>query len=419
LDTTREGREDRNFLATQAQIIRSPIILRPALAQAPVTLPAGEDDAMAFVQEALTVTPVVNTHVVAIRFRHHDGDEAVRFVGAVIETYRQHLQSEETSSNTEVLALLTQREAELRSELSALEQRFVALRREHAVIGPGDEVLETYKSSISSLVQRLTELQANRIELEGQFEFVNAELEGNRSDLSSPPATEATPLENGSELFAEEDDPVEIRPFNSAGVRPATVRALAINGALSSGANSNYGDLSDIEDKLRVAVSRQEALSVQYGSRYPERRQNLAEIQQWQQVLQDSLDAMVKSLDHRRNMYERMEAELNRLYEDRVQQVKEIEDQLLEEQALEQEIGRTEKIYNVMFTRLTDMQLTDQALSEGRTSIIVRDLEDQDRRAERVWPQPAVFLAACAALGLLLGALYAVVMETREASRPS
>ena len=142
-----------------------------------------------------------------------------------------------------------------------------------------------------------------------------------------------------------------------------------------------------------------------------------SEIAKWQTLLLQRAAITEDTLRYQSEMESAIEQSLNDLHRAELAKAKELESYFMREQALLAEIQRTEEVYRAVFSQLTDMELLDKALAQGRTSTMVWDLDGVDRKAILLWPQPAVLMAACAALGCILGILWAFVIETtREVS---
>jgi uncharacterized protein involved in exopolysaccharide biosynthesis len=129
-------RTDKLFAATQAEVIRSPLIVRQALASLGISQPALEtEDPVTQVLEALHVAPVVQTDVLTLRFRSQDPDRTVAVINAIIAAYQAHLREIESDSQSETLSLLSTRERELRSELNRLQEKHELLRESSPLVG--------------------------------------------------------------------------------------------------------------------------------------------------------------------------------------------------------------------------------------------------------------------------------------------
>ena len=119
LDREGPARQEAEFLATQAQIIRSPAVVRDvARAFPPLPLPEGTD-AVTEMIENLSVSPLVGTNVIRIAFRSADSGHAVSTVDGIIRAYQEYSGETELDSYVEVLRLLSQTEGDLRRDLES------------------------------------------------------------------------------------------------------------------------------------------------------------------------------------------------------------------------------------------------------------------------------------------------------------
>lgn len=86
---------DKDFLATQAQILRSPVIVRDAMAAVPPSyLDTTTTDPLTVLLESLSVDPVLGTNVLNVRLRYPDGEQGIHMVDAIIHRYREYTREE-------------------------------------------------------------------------------------------------------------------------------------------------------------------------------------------------------------------------------------------------------------------------------------------------------------------------------------
>lgn len=406
-----DGREDRFFVGTQAEVIGSPSIVRKALEKAPVTLPPGtDDDLMTYVLESLTVSPVVNTEVLSIRYQGPKEEEAVRFVEALVESYQQHLKTIDTSTSTEAVELLAQREAELRAKLERLEAEYAEQRRASPLIGEAEKQLEANTLVLAEVGQALTAARVRHIGLKNQL----AAMPVGRNPDSAVASTVSyhKPAQPGGDSSPEDAphgaafkaDPVALS-------RDVSRMALGYEG---EGAT----DLLDVEQQLRLAVLKKSRANEKLGEFHPLHREVDAEVATWRQLRDETMRVAVDSLQQQLEIEAATQEHLEELYEQEQQKAKSLDDHLVREKVLRAEIARTEGVYNAVFSRLTDTELVDQALSNGRASVIVRNLDGPHLKAEKLWPQPLIMMPACAIFGLACGIVVAFAADASSSGRP-
>ncbi len=414
-------REDRFFMGTQAEAISSPLIVRKAMAEAPLTIPARyADDPMRFVLEALKVSPIVNTNVMAIRFHGSNSDEALRFVAALVKSYEEYIQTTETNSGGAAMELLAQRERELRDELKAAEQAYAELRKASPLVGQGNDQIAASTEVLGAISRSLGEVRVRRCEMQSRLAMVEqAETEmaaSERTDADKPAVVAA--FVSHQDIVADEDAAA------SAGhsVVTSSVRNAAqlsdMSGKMRSSSGAGSEDLADIEKQLRAAQVAKDRVAQQYGELHPAYRRAESEIAKWQTLLQDRLTITVDSMQHQCSLDSSTEKGLSEVYEAELKKAKELDDYVVREEALLAEIARVEKVHGAVFGQLTDAKLWDKALEQGRTSVSVQDLDGGDRRAELLWPMPIVFIAACALIGFALAVLFVFGLELFKQSAP-
>ncbi|MEX1223832.1 MAG: Wzz/FepE/Etk N-terminal domain-containing protein, partial [Pirellulales bacterium] len=190
------GLANREFLATQAEVIRSPLIIREALTDAPITLPETyEKSASAFVLETLAVTPIIQTEVLKISYRSENEDEAKALVAALVTKFEEHVRQDDRSRHAEELELLTRREAELRDQLAVLQQQRAVFRRDSPLVGQSRESLTLEANQLAESAQRLSEARARRMALENKLKsyvVAKSNLNNGEDDGAVVPASLAT-----------------------------------------------------------------------------------------------------------------------------------------------------------------------------------------------------------------------------------
>jgi uncharacterized protein involved in exopolysaccharide biosynthesis len=130
----RETEQDKNFLATQAEIIRSPAVVGRAVQRLGLRAPDGfEADPVTSIIGSLSVAPVLGTNVLRIGFRSPDPAEAARTVEGLVDTYRQYVLEGERQSQATKVQLLSESERKLRGEFQSLHQAYQARHRGESV----------------------------------------------------------------------------------------------------------------------------------------------------------------------------------------------------------------------------------------------------------------------------------------------
>lgn len=398
-----ETKEDRNFLGTQAEIIGSPLIIRQALKKAPITMPPSDDvDYMKFVMESLTISPVVNTNVLAIRFQGSIADESLSFVDALIESYEKHLRTNETSRSSEVVDLLTTREKQLRSELEALEEKHTTQRKNSPLIGAAADQIDAKTAALTVISESLAEARVQHLEVKNKLSALQNNTDG------GPPIAQALMLAEvpSSSKSAGSEGAIQLASATFNGDESAT-------NADPGGTYASLGatGMAGIGQQLRLAEMKYELANQRFGAKHARTRLASAEIKMTKQLRDEFFEAAISSLQMQKELVAEREEGLAKLYEQERANAKELDDYLAQEKILNDEIARTEGAYGAVFNQLTDIKLVDQALTSGQVSVSVTDLDGTNRRIEKIWPAPLLLFPACIALGLAFGTALVLIPD--------
>ena len=401
IDRDQNHRWDREFVATQAELIRSPLILRAALDQAPLTIPDPQTDPVKYVLDRLIVAPVVQTDVLSIQFRTADPDECVKFVNSIVKAYEEHLQEIDTDTNSESVELLTHRERELRERLHQLDEEHIQLRKNSPLIGQSKDIVNVHAAMLSQLAQKLTASRLRKVELDSQLQSLAMTDQRRLSSIDDGSTIKTIAMLPSSANVARTN--LEYGP---------QLRNLVIANLMRDDHDLGARNIVEMEQQLQLAeVKRQQALQ-KFGARHAEAKLAEAEVAEWEEMLDARLAAAVDSVQQQLQVETVAETSLSKLYEDEQAEVKAIDDFLLKDEKTRAEIARTEEIYNTVLARLSEVELSEQAVASGHRSIVVRDLEGPELKAEVSWPQPKKFLALCGIVGLIGGVLLSLAVES-------
>jgi len=383
LDQARAPKTDEEFLATQAEIIRSPAVVRGAVE----SLPAGPRDPDAAdpvieTLDALSVMPVPGTDVLSISFVGCDPQRATRTVEAVIAAYREYLHQLDHDGHLESLRLLTQSEKETRQDLETLQGEYRRLRRANPLIGEGRDAADVQKSLLRSLGERLTECRASRMAMENRMRVMR---DGRDTSVAGSPAD------------------------------PPWVHASLSRSPGGTDAPQGSPDARAIRLELYRAQSAAEALAVQYGPKHPSMRAARQQIVAWQQRLLQSDARAATALQQQLAAARLHERQLADLYRREFEEVKLVDAHLIEEQQVLDRIDRIRTVHDSLLTQVAQWQLADQALSGGRSAVRVSTLEAPDVAERLVFPPPSLLLAVCLAAGLLAGVGLIALVERTDA----
>jgi len=366
-------RDNSSFLATQAEILHSPPVVREALVGSGIGFPEeepglfgwlpflGEEavdpekQGVAGALDSLEATPVLGTQVIALNYRTDDAGAGVRFVQSVIDSYRDYVHELDQSGQAETLALLESEEKGRREELRDLELQYEALRAGGGTLGDDREgVLGVERTRLEEQVRHLVEAQSERIRVE--------------NDLRSSRSRSGLPAEGS--------------------------------------------------DALRAAEQRLAELRQTYSDRHPEVRAVLAQVEALRAPLPQTNASQVQDLERRLRSARDTEANLSALYEQQFLKSKEIDVQRMREQRLAEEVTNAREAHQVVLRLMHEKKLSVQALSQDGAGVVVRTLEAPTALEDALWPRPVPVLFSCILIGALAGLGLAVVVERAQEPEP-
>jgi len=386
LDQSRPPKTDEEFLATQAEIIRSPAVVRGAVETLPAkTRHPHPSDPVADALDALSVMPVPGTNVLSISFVGPDPQQATRTVEAIIAAYRAYLHQLDHDGHLESLRLLTQSEKELRRDLEAWQEQYRQLRKSNPLIGEGRDAAAVQKALLRHLGERLTECRTRRMEMENRMRVMR---DGRGTSVAGAPA-----------------DP----PW----VQASLSRSPGADGTMKVAGRSP--DTRMIRHELFAAQAEVEALAADYGPKHPAMRAAAQKVAAWQQRLTQSEAEAAALLEQELAAARMHEQQLADLYRREFDRIKIVDAHLIEEQQVLDRIGRIRSVHDSILTQVAQWQLADQALSGGRSGVKVSTLEAPDVAERLVFPPPSLTLAVCLVVGLVAGAGIVTLVERTDA----
>lgn len=408
--------KEKEFLATQAEIIRSPAVVDRAVESVewPAPLQPGESPT-AKLLAALDAHPVMGTHVISVSYRSHHVPHAVDAVEEVIASYRRYLRQSEQDNYLETLRLLTQSEKELRTDLQDLERRYRDLRKDSPVTGNGKNGSDVQMVLVQQLGQKLTETRNRRIELENQLQATRSWELARREAL-----TAADPAPSGQVLTRTSTadplaPPVDPRPL----VTPVSMTERLTAASLLSEVMLPDGvDISQLQARLSEAELREKELAERYGAKHADLRAVREQVNSLRMQLQETIDAAPRVLERQLSAVEANEQRLLELYGSEQVKAKEIDVYLLEEQQARDQIERVHLLHDSILTQLRQSELTSQAVAEGRSGVKVTVLETPIAPRQPLWPSPLVLGIVCTAVGLVCASGLVVFSEYRHPTFP-
>ncbi|MFV1967019.1 MAG: GumC family protein [Pirellulaceae bacterium] len=404
-DQERLVRTAPSFLATQGEILRSPVVVQPAL-ETLQDSPAVEPDfeVINTVMQTLRVSPVDDANVLKLTYRSDDPEYAVRLLHAIVDTYRDCSKEMQQGGFAESLQILAQRDAELRAELEQAEEKYYTLRKESPLIGQGKEAFGAHMAMLEQVGRRLTEARSQRIDKETQMQSMLLARGSRESTISmTPSARQRTPNELPNDSSPKETNGGTTFVTLEAGNGKSPVGNLDVAAA--------FTDPSRIQEELWRAEIRATETSQIYGPKFPEMRALQEQIAMWRQRLEAYEEAAPAIVNQELDALRKNETYLTEIYDAEFQKVKLLDSSMLKEQHALADIQRVQDIHDLTATQLRELEFADEALANGQITTMVRMLEAPDATATLVWPRTWQFISLCAALGFAAGCVLVTFAE--------
>ncbi len=366
VDASQSHSKDKNFLSTQAEIIRSPLIIRRSFdILPPVATSSPDEDPVVYVTERLLVSPLVSTDIVRLSYRDSNPEYSVRRLQAIIESYQQYLQEVEQSSSDETVELLEKQQFALIQRRNDLEKSLADLRKQSPFIGEPQESIRTETTALKELANRLVLASSKTSHLESLVKF----QEHSNSPLDS-----------------------------------VAMQIGTINPELSR-------TLRDLHNSCSEAKSELQKLSRVFGPAHPERKQAEDRANALQAQYSNALKQAAVSMKQQLEIARSEQAHLQKLHDAERNRLRTLDAYFLEEEKLNAELSRVNQTYEATLAQLRQKRLNKQALAGGQVSIAVQVLDEFAVPLTPVWPQPIPLLIACGFLGFLLGMITIVFLE--------
>ncbi len=413
--------KDRQFLATEAEILRSEAVLERALQLASPKLPDGySGDPMTLVLDSLTVTPSPVADVLTVSYRSHSEQDTVAVLRAALDSYQEALHQSEGDDYVSTAKVLAQREQSLRDELKQLQNQYALLRAGSPLVGQGREALNLHTQQLSTLGDRLATARGRKFEIEKKLEsFVGfkqkdpdvIQLVVLREIGVELPSEQAVADGVVTASHAELSDMHDVVSLSYTGFGDVALHNSAAAQMFRQQAESKLAQMHDVERQYWLAKAA--LIRLQQHATHPSYRTAESEVKHWEQLvsqhredwhrfLQEQVDALHTVLQQELETAAKAESQLEKLYVETQEQAKELDLYLLEEQAIEADIARLESVHGTILARLVDFELADQSVAGGHASVEVRVLEGPELTNHIVWPMPPFVLAGSLLLGCMV-----------------
>lgn len=379
-------RFDPAFLATQAEVIHSRPVVEKALAAFTPPSLADQDDSIAAVLKSIRVSPVEGAEVVGVVCTLETVEEAEQMLVAIIQSYRQHLEESKHSAEWQSLAMITEKELEVRQPLEDKQEEYLQFRRDNSFLGLGRETGKVYVEYLTNLGKGLVDTKLKRLKLENQLD----QLTSSPNDV-----TLEAPFANDRVL---KDADRRVDKIAQA------VFVLRQNA-------ERFGQLDQFESlqkELRETRQWEEELNGVYGDKFPLLRSARAQIESTTTHLSNMFTTIKGVLEHQLETIRENEQSLEILYAEEIQRTRKLEMLRLEEQQFVDAIERLQSVHDSILDEMHNRQL---ATATGQGSIFVEIMSPPKATARPVWPIKEVVFGICGCIGLMLGCGVAIIMS--------
>ncbi|MEM1068042.1 MAG: Wzz/FepE/Etk N-terminal domain-containing protein [Planctomycetota bacterium] len=413
LDDDGADHEDE-FLATQSEIIRSPVVVHDALdsIQLPLNHLTSEKPSWEVLKQ-LSVKPVDGTNVLSVSYPCTDADEGITLVHALIASYQQFSQQVDDDSRLEALDLLTRSEERMREELEQRKKEYSDLRRESPLIGRGRSGNTLQEQMLAELGRSLSEVRQRRFEIENRLailandsasQLAMSSADPNRSDLLREVVHRPVLLMDTDGMEPDGIMPSVTRPVSTLPIDLLSPPAESETaGAIAPNANELLQQLSKAEVELKEIA--------QYcGPDHPRYVAASGRVDVLQQQIDQMSDMVPAVLRRELATITDQESQLLTQFEKESATAKENDSFRLREQQALDGLERVKAIHSSLVVQLNDWRLASSS-EEGNSGTDVLVIEEPSIGTGPVWPKPAIVLVLSASIGLLLSCVLIAWLE--------
>jgi uncharacterized protein involved in exopolysaccharide biosynthesis len=346
------------FIATQAEVLASPLVVADAVAAIPRAAHLDEeDDAAADAMEWVVATPVTGTQVVALGYLGPDAEHGVLLLDAIVDSYLRVLRDTDRQSHQQKLEAKQAEIALLERETRDVEAQLDQLRKHHGILGGGEDAAAAQAEILRDYSQQLSQVRNQRIALENR-------------------------LATGGEQLAILD--------------PAT-RAL--------------------QEQLWQAEADLARVKLTLMPEHPAVEAAQREVTVLRRQLRESSSATPEALKRDIAATAGLENQLQIVYERERERMAAIETYRREEKVLLGELERIRQMMDARRSELLDQRLVTRLAEAGEVEVSARLIEAPVLPEEAAWPKPRIVLAAGALFGLVGGFVAALVSLRKSQNR--
>lgn len=393
LEKRAQLRYDPAFVQTQAEIVRSRVVMERSLEDfTPDSFSEGSEqiDPIRLASESLTVAAVEGTDVLQFAFRSSRSQDAVKMLETVIKNYSEFISETEKDTQLQSLEFLTKQEQEIRNELDLKKKEYRQLREKSALLGVGEETGRAQLEYLTNLGRTVTEVKGKRAKLES----LTAAWTDQEVLVAS--VLPANPKEH--QTFKIVTEPTKRENLDAFTV-PMTETT------------NHSADLKRIEQELHLAREQVNKLSDQYGEKYPELKSSRQVVSGLESRREQILNSIRKSFQAELDAYKKQEQELEKLYQDELQRAKQLDVDRIEEQQFVDSIERLQSVHDSLMAEMNARQMASASAEQGQGLVVMKVIAAPQSSGNPIWPIPKVIYLLCTFAGTSLGFVLALGID--------
>ena len=314
-------------------------------------------DAARVLQSRLSVEPIDETRLVAIRVTDRDPERAAVLANEVATAYIEKTHEERAESTVHALRWLGEQLDNLRSQLDESEYSLHRFKQEHNVLSVSMEDRQNLVASdIQHFNEALTKARTRRIELQARL--------------------------------------ARIRRLTEDGAEEEAAAAFPDNATINS-----------LRENLRQKLSQRDGLATRYGPNHQQMRQVTTEIEGLRLQLRSEMDGVLRAADADVHEVHRIETGLRSALDEAHAAGLDLNLREIEYQRLNRARENNAKLYSLVLERTTETDLTRMFRSTH-----VRRLDEALLPTAPISPRFSVNAAAGVGAGLALGLALAFLL---------
>jgi capsular exopolysaccharide synthesis family protein len=251
----------RSYVATQTELLRSPVVLESVLTRPEVASMAelaGKPNRVKHLQKYLKVERITTSELYNVTFESYSARDAANVANAVVAAYLNLQKNDEEQRSKAVIDLLDEERTRRGVEVQRLRKRVIDLSKDVTGMDP-------FAGSVTDFQRALNPVGAlfqSLIEVDVEREVLQAKLQS----LSAAAVSPRDPLESNGGLELEVENQTEVRQrqeeIQAVQARIDVLKSYARKGQLAS--NPNYQTLmKDLEHRQKQLADTRERVRAQ------------------------------------------------------------------------------------------------------------------------------------------------------------